>query len=423
MKASDFSKDELNIIESETSIYDKFDPIIKKKVKEIGTWNKLLSIIRAFMLKNQEKLSTDIVGKQILVNEKMEKDILDALDIEKDDVKKAILDSTYFKGFGKQLQLTDQLCLGIPLILASLEYKRLDKHEESKLCYLLAFYKPYASRESQFFKFGVNEGQMMYTVEHLTDRFDLKTYKTVANVISKRADSSYLNYIEPVKKTDKLTDKELHVIYSSGIASRVNSFLNVIAEEYKKNSGKSINFEDSAIKGFDKDEDAEEYMDNDINSDVAIKNNEVNKVMNAIGQGKVDKGLVQIAAQFGFGSSSIQYTQILTSVIEEATDKMYSELPLFFNSLIGSFLFRMNPKTKTRYTISDYRSPVFIAAGVDILAGKKPNIRDKDMLKARELLKKMLSEHSIDYLNFGDTYKRKLEKALACYWVLLIKKS
>ena len=33
MKSSDFSKDELTILEGATGIYDTFDPIIKRKIK------------------------------------------------------------------------------------------------------------------------------------------------------------------------------------------------------------------------------------------------------------------------------------------------------------------------------------------------------------------------------------------------------
>lgn len=421
MKSSDFSKDELKLIEGATTLYDTLDPIIKKKVKEPRTWQELLRIIKAFMYKNQEALSTNIIGKQVIVNNSMEEDILRVLEIDRDLVKKSIKESEYFKKFG-ELQLTNQLCLGIPLILTAVEYKRLGKVEESKLSFLLAFYKPYASRCSLFFKFNVNEGQMNYTVEHMTDRFDLKQYGTLANVLVKRAESSYNNYIEPINKIEKVTDKELHVMYTSGVASRVNSFLKAVWEEYRKNDGKSIEFEGSAATVTDKDTGEDEYVDNDIASDASVKMNEVNKVMNKLANGKVDIGLAAIAAQYGFGSSNATFRGMLVSLIQEVLDKMYDELPLFFTSLIGSFLFHIDPKTGSRYGVKEYRSPVFINVGVDILAGKKSNLKDINMLKAREIFKKMLNEHSNDYLGYGQTSKKKFERALALYWVLALRK-
>ena len=234
MKASEFKGNAIDLVNSSTDFYDAFDPLIKKKVRESRTWQKILQITKEFMTKNDNALSTNIVGRRVLVNQKIEDDIFDAFDLDKKDVKKVMLESTYFKEtFGRELSLTDQLCLAFPLILASLEYKRINKQEESDLCYLLAHFKPYASRESLFFKYGVKEGQMMYTIEKsLSERFDIKKYGTIINVLRKRAQSSYDNYIEKTGKDEKYTDKKLYVTYTSGIAGSVNTFIGGIVEEY-----------------------------------------------------------------------------------------------------------------------------------------------------------------------------------------------
>lgn len=111
------------------------------------------------MSKNEYALLTNIIGRRIIVNEKFENTIYDIFDMDKAEIKKIILNSPYFKEtFGRELSLTDQLCLAFPLLLAALEYKLLNRKEESELCYLLIHFKPYSSRESVFFKFGVKEG-------------------------------------------------------------------------------------------------------------------------------------------------------------------------------------------------------------------------------------------------------------------------
>ena len=421
MKMSDLSKDELAIVESSAHVSDTIMDYIEKKVKEASTWQKILHITRDFMIKNGSKLNTNIMGRQVLVNAKMESDILDAFGINSDMVRTAILESPYFKLYGKELSMTAQYCLGFPLILAAQAYRRLKKIEESKLCYLLAFYKPYASRESVLFKYGVKEGQMEYTLQHLSKRFDLKNCSTIGQVLAKRSEISYNNYFENQDEKRDITDKELHVIYNSGIASRVNDFINKMFEEYTKNNGKSLDFEDG-IKGLmDKDSDAMEYSDNDIESDTAVKRRIVDSAIAKVTKVPVDTSLVVMAAQYGFESKNQMYVDILTSTITDIVDKMFDKLDLFFSSLIGAFLFRINPKTGGRYGIQDMSSN-FLAVGNDILAGKKSNIKEKDLLTARTIFKEMLEDHSVDYVARGDTFKRQMGKALAFYWVGIVRK-
>lgn len=424
--ASKVSGVELDTINNSTDIYDAFSEHIRKKVKEPSTFQRILRLTQEFMSKNESKLATNILGRRVLVNQKMEDDIYDAFKIDKDEIKKVMLESTYFKEtFGRELSLTDQLCLATVLILGSLEYKLIGKQEESDLCYLLAHFKPYSSRESVFFKYGVNEGQMLYTVENsLSERFDIKKYGTILNSLRKRAQSSYGNYIESMKKGEKMSDKKLYVCYTSGIAGSVNTFIGAIVEVYRKNEGKTLDFENSAKGMLDKDSDSTEYDDADIQSDVAIRNNVIQKVLIKVVKDPIDKKLISIACQYGFNSSSKMYTQILTNIVTEVCDKMFNELEPFFSALISSFLFNESPSGK-KYTMDDFKSPVFLNVGIDILAGKKSNIKDVNLINCREIFKKMLREHSIEYASYGDdainTTQRKYQKALAAYWVYLIR--
>lgn len=417
-----FVGDELTEINSISTIYDSMIPIIRKKVKEPITFTKFLKVFRDFANKNDTKLNTNIMGRQVVMNAKTENDVIDIFGFNREEIKDLILSSPYFKKFGKELALTDQLCLAIPLILASLEYRRINKKEESELCYFFAFFKPYASRESVFFKYGVNESQMLYTVENdLTDRFDLKRNKTIFLSIKKQAESSYNNYITEYKNDQVITDKELHIIYNSGISTRMNHFIGAIVEKYRLNNGKALDFESSASAVFDKDDESTDYEDADIQSDIALKNQVVNRTINKITKDPVDKKLILIACQSVYGSAAKMYVDIFYSLIEEITDKMFSELHTFFSALIGSFLFHEDPTTKKIYTMVDFRTPVFLNVGSDILAGKKSHLKDKNMIIAREIFSRMLEDYSEQYKAFGETYKRNMRKALANYWVYVVK--
>lgn len=414
--------DEISEVNSVTTIYDAIQPTIQKCVKDGSTFQKFLRIFKDFVRKNDRKLNTNIIGRQVVISQKMEDDVLDVFKMSKESMKNIILDSPYFKNFGKELALTDQMCLAIPLIIASLEYYKLGKKEESDLIYFFSFFKPYSSRESVFFKYGVNEGQMLYTIEKdLTDRFDIKKHKTLFLSLKKKAENSFENYIPQYKDGTKITDKDLHIIYNSGIATRVNHFIFAIVEVYLKNAGKSLDFENSAVSVYDKDEDKSDFEGADIKSDMLVKNSVINKTLNKITKDPVDHHLIALACQSGFNSSSRQYRDILSTAVEEITDKMFNKLHEFFSALIGSFLFHKDPSTGRVYTMEDFKTPIFLNVGVDILAGKKSHLKDANMIKSRELFAEMLENYSEQYKAFKDTYQRCMRKALATYWVFVIK--
>lgn len=423
--ATSTGTDELTELTAVTYIYDNLYDTILASIRKPSTWNELLRIARQFFDKNDDKLNTNIVGRQVLINQATEDSILDALGLNRDIVKDAINSSSYFqKTFGRELKLINQLVFGFPLILTALGYHRLGKQDASEICYLLTFFKPYASRSSLFWKYDVDEGRMLYTVEKsLSGRFDLVKYGTIMECMVKMSNLSYENYITPMSSTEKMTDKKLYDIYTSGVASRVNSFLGAIYKKYMENAGKSINFDASAQEVYDDDNDTvSDYEDADIQSDAAMKTAVINKVINKMTNESVDVGLIKSACATGFKYTTRTYTDVLQKIVQTIVDKMFDKMPEFFSCLIGSFLFHIDPKTEIRYTMRDFKSPIFLSTGIDILAGKKSNLKDKNMLRARELLNEMLSDYNGQYLK-GETYNRNLKTALGAYWVFLIRRA
>lgn len=417
-----FVGNELDEINSITTIYDTFINNIRKKVLESGSFQKFIKNIASdFMTKNDIKLNTNIVGKQIIFNKKTEDAIFDFFNLDQNDVKTTVLNSAYFKKFGKELALTDQIVVAIPLILGSLEYKRINKIDESQFLFLFAHFKPYSSRESFFVKYGVDEGRMLYTVERtLTDRFDLKKYATVLAALTKRSESSWKNYIEPVKSSEKLTDRDIHIIYNSGIATRVNDFLGKIFEKYKENVGKSLDFENPVQSVYDKDTDSMEISSADIESDIAVKIKLVNNIMNTVSKDAVDKESLVRACRSAFGSNGQSNVAKLEFAISEIVDNMFDDLFNFFNSLIGAFLTDVSLGRKIE--INEIRSPLFMRIGIEILTGKKSHLVNKDMVYARNKFNEMLELYLDGYNEKGNTYKYTMKKALASYWIFLIAK-
>jgi hypothetical protein len=420
-----YTKDEL---ESLSLIYDAVYPDIQSAVKRGSIlFNPIKKELSVFADKNANVLQTNIVGRQLLFNKQTEDKILQAIGINTKELLKVFKESEYFRQFG-QLQLKDQLLFAIPLIMLSKELYVKGKVAESQFIYMSAFYKPYATVVFKYFgKYDVNENQMRYTVENLSERYDIKKQGTLYGVIGKMAESSYENYIVN-SSTETLTDKELHVIFTSGIYSRLNSFIQTLFGEYQKNKGKVLYFEDPTFEGSGDSEG--ETFERDIQSDAAVKDQLTKKATMILAKKLPDDKLLDMAAKFGFVgtgatygqySYSGRYTDILKNTILEAVEKYYKELPLLIESIIGSFLFEINPNTKQKYTAKDIKSATFISASTSTFR-RSPNTKNENTLRVRNMINDILENVSTDYITWGTTKKSGLKYAFHFYLLMIIQK-
>jgi hypothetical protein len=396
-----YTKDEL---ESLSLIYDAVYPDIQSAVKRGSIlFNPIKKELSVFADKNANVLQTNIVGRQLLFNKQTEDKILQAIGIDTKELLKVFKESEYFRQFG-QLQLKDQLLFAIPLIMLSKELHVKGKVAESQFIYMSSFYKPYATVVFKYFgKYDVNENQMRYTVENLSERYDIKKQGTLYGVIGKMAESSYENYIVN-SSTETLTDKELHVIFTSGIYSRLNSFIQTLFGEYQKNKGKVLYFEDPTFEGSGDSEG--ETFERDIQSDAAVKNQLVKKATMTLAKKLPDDKLLDMAAKFGFvGTGAVygqysysgRYTDILKNTVLEAVEKYYKQLPLLIESIIGSFLFEINPNTSQKYTAKDIKSATFISASTSTFR-RSPNTKNENTLRVRNMINDILENVSTDYI-------------------------
>ena len=410
-----FTKEEL---ESAHGIYDALKEAINEKAKDPMTFKKIQRVLSQILDKNSNVLQTNIIGRQLLINQKDERAFLDILEIDPEDVKKLIKASPYFQKFG-ELRLTDQLSFAIPLLILSIEYKRLKKDSDAEIMYFTTFLKPYASRVSQHWKLGVNEAQMMYTIESLSDRFDIKKQGTLFGVLLKASKNSFENYIPPLMTRDTVYDSELHIIYNRGVASRVNSFLASIYNVYKGNAGKKLDFEDTSYSSTDEDGNSEQ-VNKEIESIAAIKTSLVRKVVNKLNTDPIDVKLLAIAAQKGFKDPSQLYQTTLKTCVSQITDKMYDALPTFYSALFGVFFDSINPVTDRKFTAKDVKTVLFIKVCDEIF--RKPNTKDENILTVKSLVREMLEKCTDVYGRYKTSSKNKIENALFSYFVLMARK-
>jgi len=111
------------------------------------------------------------------------------------------------------------------------------------------------------------------------------------------------------------------------------------------------------------------------------------------------------------------YITIFSDMINEIIDKLPDKIPTLFESLIGGFLFSKNPRNNMRYTMSDYKTTLFIEDSSKLFV--KSNTKDLNTLNAKKILYEMLENCSDYYISSGDTNKRQIRDALLYYFIYL----
>lgn len=356
----DYTKEEL---ESLTTIYDKYSPRLAALAKKPGTFVMIKSAFTKVLEKNRETLQTNIIGKPFIIMQKDEDGFLDALGVKRSEMEQDIKTSPYFQKFDEagHLSLLAQYAFAFPLILMAYEYKKLGKTDYARICYMTTFFKPYASRISFLYgKYPVNADQMLYTIEHMTEKSDLKRLGTLFEVISKKSDASFENYFGNISPKSKITDCDLGKIYSSGVATRINNFLLDISTKYRMNKGKYLAFENNSA-AFDDEESGTDIVDNDIASDAAIRTSIVNKAINSATMSPVDLKLVRSICKLCFASDSQYYQTLVSDTVFKDADHLSDKLQEFFTCMINSFLFTDNPHTGGKYSMADFKTVTFPA--------------------------------------------------------------
>jgi hypothetical protein len=425
-KKETFTKEEL---ESITDIYDHFGETIKEASRRRQlVVNPIKAEIQKLADRNANVLQTNILGKQLLFGEEIKNRILEAVGLNQEEMMTVFKEDEYFKQFG-DFKLRDQLLFAVPMIMLSREFYLEDRIPESQFFYMAAFYKPYATVVFKYFgKYEVNEDQMRYTVENLSERYDIKREGTLFAVLVKMAQSSYNNYIAVPKSKKTFTDRELHVIFTSGIYSRLNNFMQAIYGEYDKNKGKYLPFEDSTFEG--KDDSEGETFERDIQSDAAVRDSVVKRAVSSIIKKPVDEQLIELSAKFGFVPAGAKagsykysgvYTDVLRSTVLEVVERKFREIPELFENIIGSFLFETNPQTNKKFSANDLRSAIFVSHSQRNFS-KSPNTKNKSNLRVREIIEQFLVDCSERYVTWGNTQRAGLKKALHFYMILVIQK-
>lgn len=426
-----YTKDEA---ESFSDIVGFMEPYAKAFIKNPANIKKLERILGEFAEKNANVLIKDnIVGRQLLFNQKTQDDITTLINL---DMKAFELflkgGARYYQWLGGNLARNKALLFALPLMFISREYAIAKKDAQARFVWQTTLFRPYASMVSKFFPHGINEDRMMYTIETISDKYLFRKFRNIMEVITHRANSSFDLYMDKLIKEP--TDKLFYDAYVSGIESGLSNPMKNLARVYYDNENKFLSYENNTFEGTGDSEG--ETFDSDIRSDSAIRDSAVKRVMSRISKYPVDEKFLEFAVIKGFTPDKInvetldvpknrRYYNTYGAVVREAINNIINnrlqDLPIFFESLIASYMFEKDEQTGARHSAADLRSVKFVYAAVRILT-KSPNTRNKNMRVVRDMMQEFLDENSDYYKSVGETSKGNFKKAMYYYFVLLVAK-
>ena len=397
-------KIKLKSLEDNREIFDALYPTIEKNLNS-SVKNRIIKEIVRINDANSEVLNTNIIGRQLYINKDKQNVFINTVGLREREVELSVKNNTYLNTIKKDMKLSQQIIHIAPILLGVkhlIENKDIDT---AKFLFTFCFYKPYASIISHNFKYDVNEERMIYTIENLDKKFDIKKEETstLITLLYKKAEMSFNNYYDALLRA---TDKDIYEICTSGINTRIQGFVKGIMSAYMKNAGKVMFFETESRK-----EDDYRLTTNDSMEKSRIATTTLNRVISE----PLDLRAMNLAARHGGKGISLK---VLQNNIEVLIQKKYKELYEFIESILAAYL------VEGKGQIDKIKSEFLINAINNY--SKSPNSKGNNIVRMKTLLTELLQEVSETYNKAEDPNSSSilnLKRAIYWYFVLLIRKS
>jgi len=233
----------------------------------------------------------------------------------------------------------------------------------------------YATLFYKYFRFPPNKNIMTYTVNNLSNRYDLKKIGTLIGVLQKIAQGSHEKYREYLENKE-FSDRHI-VEYVMNLNTRINNFVKEIKREYEKNKseGSYLNYQED-------DYSEENYHEND-NQSYNVERL-TNKVVNKILTSTVNHSICEVSAKL----TNVSVSEIKSS-IDKIIDKENSEIHDFISCFLQQYL------VVEKHPIETISSKNYLTYINQIYT--KSNTKEETVIRMKELLDKWLNETSERY--------------------------
>lgn len=275
-----------------------------------------------------------------------------------------------------------------------------DKPKELELVVIYFACSYYASIFFKYFKgYPINEAVMDYTINNLSNRYDIKRLGSLFKVLQKISMKCHDTYKEYLDEKD-FCDRHI-VEYMQNLHTRINNFVQELKNQYQKNkdSGKYMNYE--------KDDTSEENFHENDNISYSIERY-ANKITNTILTCGPNQRLAESAAKIT-SVSVFAIKDAVTKIIEKETEEIREFITLYLQQYLiveGHSVQSISSKNYLNYANKIYA---------------KSNTTDKGILRIKELLDKWLVENSEKYVKTERAAtKTNFRKAIFLYFALSV---
>lgn len=354
----------------ETSVLvNELYPKVNDSLSNKKILDELMLDIQKYFDYNSDKIFNMVLHEKLLFLNTDKDNIYKATGLNQTIIKSAISKSSYIKNSWK--------ILNEPLNTASIlaiRYFTINK-KEKELRLMLVYYSFYfyASLYHKYLPYGANESIMSYTVNNLSNKFNLKQLGSLYKTIEHTALKCHETYEKDLIRGE---DGDL-AKYVSALKVRLNDFMKNIKNEYTKNhrDGKFMNFDSDSF-----DEDNFHQADN---TSFAIKRISDASTAKLVSYG-ADMKLAKVAAQLSQVSQS-EIRNVILKLSDDDTEKInrLSEL------ILQLFLFDDNNR------IEEVNMQKFLLKCMEIY--KKSNTNDPVILEIKAILDEWLGRYSEKY--------------------------
>ena len=345
-----------------TELYPRVEAVLKTAVGD----RQFKTLVGKFMDKNHHKIHT-IGPKYQIVFRDEKKEFFDCFQIQEKEVKEMIqrvvaqIDSR-----SKFLYLNNNPIFF--LFYCVIRFYHL-AHDEKGLNTALAIYAlaVYPSVFSLIFKYPPNEGVMLYTIEHLSQKFIIKREGDVFGMLFTSICGSFKNC--HVANVESFTDGEI-ISFIERVHNDQKSLMKNIADEYMKN------FRAGLRTSTNLDSNMGTLTNNEINTDTSIVETVADKVSIAVLTTGLNLKIVSQARSIA--NISLSDTKFYMGKI--LTDDHASDIKKFIQAILMCFFY------EDHYTPADINSKNFLVWAMALF--RKTNSKDENIRMIKDTLDK-----------------------------------
>jgi len=221
-------------------------PYVRKALNNPKTKDDIIDFVGRYIDKHQTQLATMGPVYKFTFNVKESEWLCNLFGVTKEqliDMYNNMINETYN---GKISKFFNGWILNAPykLLLAALLIESIQRgdNELIECCEYMWSFSEYAILYSTFWKTGVKEDVMKYTVEHLSSKFKVKRVKTLQELLKYDAHTVILSYIDKMKVSGQ---DNYYLDFIQRLRNQMNSTFKNISNAYYKNSEMNASVHDN----------------------------------------------------------------------------------------------------------------------------------------------------------------------------------